>query len=109
MTIGGLKNVAWTLTHSWRPRHDQVTAVHAAVTTLFLQLPPHVPHTIDHMSPGTVPVSRASQNAIPDQYLVCLKEHSDVASHLSWLEQQIPKSDKSKVVYKYGRKYLFTD
>ncbi|CAE6355916.1 unnamed protein product [Rhizoctonia solani] len=54
------------------------------------------------MSPPAVPVSRASQNAVPNQYLVGLKEHSDVASHLNWLQQRIPKSDQSKVVYKYG-------
>ncbi|CAE6519901.1 unnamed protein product [Rhizoctonia solani] len=53
------------------------------------------------MSPPIVPVSWALQNAIPGQYLVTLKEQSDVASHLSWLQQRIPESDNSKVIYKY--------
>ncbi|CAE6408217.1 unnamed protein product, partial [Rhizoctonia solani] len=53
-----------------------------------------------------VPISWASQNAIPNRYLVCLKEHADLESHIGWLEQQISKADneliKCRVVYKYG-------
>ncbi|CAE6481777.1 unnamed protein product [Rhizoctonia solani] len=54
----------------------------------------------------TVPISRASQNAIPNRYLVCLKEHADTESHINWLEQQIAMSHNEsiecKVVYKYS-------
>ncbi|KAG9123877.1 hypothetical protein FRC07_013658 [Ceratobasidium sp. 392] len=57
-------------------------------------------------SPFTVPISRASQNAIPNQYLVRLKEHADLDSHLAWLQQQKLKSDngssKYEVIYKYS-------
>ncbi|KAG8718161.1 hypothetical protein FRC08_005815 [Ceratobasidium sp. 394] len=58
-------------------------------------------------NPFTVPISRAPQNAIPDQYLVRLKEHSDLASHLNWLQGQMPQSNdgespKFEVIHKYN-------
>ncbi|EUC60660.1 peptidase inhibitor I9 [Rhizoctonia solani AG-3 Rhs1AP] len=54
---------------------------------------------------STITISRPSQNAIPDKYIVSLKDHVDIASHLTWLQQRNPNPDdgssKCEVIHKY--------
>ncbi|CAE6421321.1 unnamed protein product [Rhizoctonia solani] len=53
-----------------------------------------------------VPISWTGQNAIPNKYLVRLKDDADITSHLSWLEQNHSNSDdgssKCQVLHKYS-------
>ncbi|CEL62922.1 hypothetical protein RSOLAG1IB_10581 [Rhizoctonia solani AG-1 IB] len=44
-------------------------------------------------SPGAVPITRASANAIPNQYIVRLNDQGDLARHLGWLRERIHDSD----------------
>ncbi|CAE6473662.1 unnamed protein product [Rhizoctonia solani] len=58
---------------------------------------------------STVPILRSPENTIPNQYLVMLKDHGDLASHLAWLQQRDSTLDgeppKCKVIHQFEQVY----
>jgi hypothetical protein len=82
-------------------------------------------------SPGAVPITRASSNAIPDQYIVSfvlpsstrakrqdpwqvrLNDKGDLARHLGWLRERIHDSDAdsahNKIIHELECKHSLKD